>query len=71
MFFSSTIPVSEVTFTDNVLGGGTFGVIFLGIYHGQAVAIKRLICQDKNARNEIKNIKTLLKLKHKNLLKTL
>uniref|UniRef100_F1L932 Mitogen-activated protein kinase kinase kinase dlk-1 n=1 Tax=Ascaris suum TaxID=6253 RepID=F1L932_ASCSU len=66
----STIPVSEVTFTDNVLGGGTFGVIFLGIYQGQAVAIKRLICQDKNARNEIKNIKTLLKLKHKNLLKT-
>uniref|UniRef100_A0A915CAA7 Protein kinase domain-containing protein n=1 Tax=Parascaris univalens TaxID=6257 RepID=A0A915CAA7_PARUN len=66
-----TIPVSEVTFTDNVLGGGTFGVIFMGIYQGQAVAIKRLICQDKNARNEIKIIKTLLKLKHKNLLKTL
>uniref|UniRef100_A0A914RN98 non-specific serine/threonine protein kinase n=1 Tax=Parascaris equorum TaxID=6256 RepID=A0A914RN98_PAREQ len=43
----------------------------MGIYQGQAVAIKRLICQDKNARNEIKIIKTLLKLKHKNLLKTL
>ena len=53
----------------NLLGKGTFGAVYLGVYNGEKVAVKKILLN--RSENEEREVDLQKILNHKNVLKIL
>uniref|UniRef100_A0ABD2XG36 Protein kinase domain-containing protein n=1 Tax=Trichogramma kaykai TaxID=54128 RepID=A0ABD2XG36_9HYME len=65
---ATEIPVTDLVFSNSVLGKGAFGEVRKGVWCYNEVAIKTIDLQHEKPKNIVKEIAILSRIKHKNIV---